>query len=230
MRRFARGVTLTPEERRLVGLDTPANSASYRSSAGLVHGHACSVQLPDGSSCSIEYTRYGPRAHRFAYAAPLCQQVWITETMGNDLPAIEQKAQEVSSQAFRQAQKDEQKQMRRKTPPPGKATTQLERPHMSAQTAAHCAGCYCVCLRFESGLFMPHGTLYEDPDKAVQELAEGVHKDVQLVGGQKLVVAICNRSLRCWQEPRFLALPTTVSSASLEEPPSVEDASTTCDS
>lgn len=201
-----------------------SSSHPRRTRSPLIRSHECRVETPDGLTCQTSYTRYGPRCHRFMYADPLCRQIWISYAFSNTLYAIEQTAQELVLQAFRQAQEKESKQMQCKTRPAGHPR---EKPQIGAKAAALFAGQYAACVRFTNGRLLPIGTVTTDPDKAAGEIVSGEFAHIRLEGGQRLVVGICCRFARRWLEPRFLArLPSpeetmTSGCSDLEEMPEV---------
>lgn len=198
------------EETNLLTLElcpeAPEESASSshlgRTRSPLIRSHTCRVEMPDGVTCQASYTRYGPCCHRFVYGDPLCRQIWISYVFSNTLFAIEQKAQELVLQAFRQAQEKESKQMQCKTRPAGHPR---ETPQIDTKAAAHYAGQYAACVRFTNGRLLPIGTVYADPNKAAGEIVSGAFAHIRLEGGQRLCVGICCRFARKWLEPRFLA-------------------------
>jgi hypothetical protein len=203
MTRFPKYLTLTPEERRKAGIGLPAASSPRTVSA-----HACTVTMPDGRSGPVAYQRLGATCHRFRYAAPYDQQVFHTGPLERSVEAVERRAADLAPQAFQQAQAEEQKRMRRRTlPRDERSEEQSVAPKIDAKTAERCGGMYAICVRFRSGRLMPAGHVYETPDAARQEIVDGTHGRLRLDGGQQLVVGICNRALRKWQEPAFLAIP-----------------------
>ena len=86
--KYAKGVTLTEDERRMVGLRDPFIGGGQTAS-GIVRTHACAVTLPTGQSCSVGYARISAELHRFDFAAPLCQTVWHSGRVINGYAAIE---------------------------------------------------------------------------------------------------------------------------------------------
>src|SRR5437016_4752453 len=155
MPRFIRGITLTQEERRRTGV-VPGNSN------GVVREHTCTVKMPDGSDCTVSYTRVNPRSHKFLFHAPILQQIWIDPRLDGSAETIEAKAQEVAGEAFRKAQTDEQKEMRRRTAPSAAETTDRSaRPSMAAKNADRYAGKYTVCLKFSEGSLLRIGPLID---------------------------------------------------------------------
>ena len=202
MPRIPKGVTLTPEERAQAGY-----TSSSASSADTIHSHTCSVSLPDGKPCKVDYRRYTARSHEFKFAAPVCERIYVTTTIEASLPSIEAKAQELSEQAFRMAQKAEREQMQKKMPLGKKAKRPDTGPQMSVQNAEQMAGKYAPCVRHKSGRLLRIGRVYDTPEQAAQEIASGKFSRLRLVNGQELVVGICNRQAQCWQEPQFAAKP-----------------------
>ena len=200
--KFVKWITLTPAEREAVG----GGSQRQSGIAYQFKEHCFTVMLPNGEECMVSYTRYAVRFHSLEFSAPLCQKIGYEGELSG-IQAVEEKGKELAPQAFRMAQQDEQKQMRRKTPPQGVALKSIGEPQLRNQSAERQAGYYAVCIRHVSGTLVPKGVLYEDSDKACGELASGVHDRVQLHGEQKLVVGICCRYAKRWQEPKLLALP-----------------------
>lgn len=168
--------------------------------ARLVKRHTLTVTLPDGTSCPVQYDRYGPRAYRFHYQAPLYEQVWGRENLKGGLAEVEAKAQELARVVFSLAQKSEQKAMRRKTLPPGTNRNNIPPAQFNCKMADLYGGKYAVCLRLASGALLRLGPSYLTPEEAQRELVAN-----QSTYSTPCVVGICNRFLRRWQEPKFLA-------------------------
>ena len=222
MRRFARGTTLTPEERRMLGLESPSTwhvplVRLTRPRPCLFRHSAERFSLP-GGVCPLRPPRPPLRLR-----SSVCQQVWITGLWRTAFPRLNRKPRSWPPRCSVKPSRRSRSGCAARPCLPGQANAHREKPHMSAQTAARCAGCYCVCLRFESGFFMPLGRLYEDPDKAVRELAEGVHKEVRLVrtaaGGRHLQsLPSAGRSRSSWA-----ANDDRIVDSSPEEPPPSQD-------
>lgn len=204
--KFVKWVTLTPEEREAVGGGVRQNGSRV-ASCPAVKEHMFTVSLPNGMECNVNYTRYGTKAHRFQFGAPVCQRILHSDTLAGGVHGIEEKGRELAPEAFRLAQQADQKEMRRKTPPLGTSLKSLGVPQLSQKSADSYAGLYAVCIRHASGTLFPLGTLYEDPEKAGKELESGVYREVILQGEQRIVIGICCRYARRWIEPRLIALP-----------------------
>ncbi len=204
--KFVKWVTLTSAERDAVGGGVRQN-ASRVASFPAPREHMFSVRLPNGADCNVTCTRYGTKAHRFQFGAPVCQRVLHSDTLSGGVNGIEEKGRELATQAFRIAQLAEQKEMRRKTPPPGASLKMMGVPLLSPKSADSQAGFYSVCLRHASGTLVQLGTLYEEPDKACGDLQSGTHRPVTLYGEQQIVIGICCRYARSWKEPSLLVLP-----------------------
>ncbi|GDX40069.1 hypothetical protein LBMAG21_03610 [Armatimonadota bacterium] len=157
--KFVKWVTLTPEEREAVGGGIRQNGSRFVCSPA-VKEHTFSVRLPNGADCNVTYTRYGTKAHRFQFGAPVCQRILHSDTLSGGVNGIEEKGRELASQVFRLAQLAEQEEMRRKTPPPGASSKMMGVPLLSPKSADSQAGLYSVCLRQNSGALTPLGTLY----------------------------------------------------------------------
>ncbi len=198
MPRFAFGVTLTPVERALVGPGSGARTNTVRL-------HTCQVNLPDHTQCQVTYTRYNARSHKFDFHSPLHQRIWIDPHLDGSVGAVELKAQEISGEAFAKAQAAEVKQMQRKTLSQGLPKPDRKDPScLSCKVADQCAGKYAACIRFATGTMTRIGELHEAPDDAAREIESGRHTHYRLTDGQAIVIGICNRGQRKWQEPRFL--------------------------
>ena len=199
MTRFAFGVTLSPAERALFG-GAPGSRSSF------VRSHTCVVALPDETTCQVSYTRYNHRSHRFDFGSPLDQRIWIDPYLDGSVAAVEHKAQEIAAEAFAQAQEAERKQMGRKTRPTGTPKPDPKNAgYLSVKEADRCGGRYAACLKLTSGTLQRLGELHEEPSGAVQEIRSGKHDQCKIFVAQQIVIGICNRGLRHWQEPRFLA-------------------------
>jgi hypothetical protein len=171
----------------------------------MVRAHTCTVTLPDQSTCQVHYTRYNARSHKFDFGSPIHQRLWIDPFMDGTARAVEEKAQEIAAEAFRMAQAAEVKEMQRKTLPAGAQKPDRKDPQtLSCKAADECAGKYAVCLRLLSGTLMRLGDLHELPEQAVEEIASDRHDPRTMMQGQAMVIGICNRAHRRWQEPRFL--------------------------
>lgn len=168
----------------------------------LIRSLECRIEMPDGRTCRADYSRFGPRCHRFAYDAPVCRQIWISHAFPNTEDDIREKARELAPLAFRGAQQRESKDMARKARPAGHPRV---KPEIGAKAAALHAGQYAACVRLTDGRLLPVGTAYADPDKASEEIASGRFAHIRLEGGQRLCVGICCRFARRWEEPVFLA-------------------------
>ena len=196
--RFAFGVTLSPAERALF-------TGGPGSRSSLVRSHTYVVTLPDRTTCQVSYTRYNHRSHRFDFGSPVHQRIWIDPYLDGSVAAVEAKAQEVAAQAFAQAQEVEQKQMRRKSVPAGSKKPDRKDPLcLSCKIADQFAGKYAACLKSAHGTYMRIGDAYDAPESVAQELQSGKHDHYALADGQEIVIGICNRSLRRWEEPRLL--------------------------
>ncbi len=213
--KFVKWVTLTPEEREAVGGGVRQNGSSL-ASLPAIREHTFTVTLPNGADCTVNYTRYGARSHKFQFASPVCQRFWHSDTLAGGINGIEEKGRELVPQAFRLAQLAEQKEMKRKTPPQGVDLKTMGVLQLSQKSAASYAGLYTVCIRHASGTLFPLGTLYEDPEKAGKELESGAHRKVALFGEQRIVIGICCRYARRWREASLIALPAK--SPETEEP------------
>lgn len=220
MSRFPRYTTFSEAERLRLGLPARIETESI---SPLLRSLTVAVTLPDGKPCSVTYTRDNSRSHKFAYTAPVCRSLWVNARLAGGEPAIQAKAQELAIQAFRQAQQEEQKEMRRKTPPPGRRSPLPPADQrMKVRHADACAGLYAVCVRFTTGYLLPLGRLHEQPEAAQAELAGEEYQHKTLYGGQRLVIGIANRWARCWVEPEFLAAWSQPSSTA-EEPDDAEE-------
>ncbi len=191
-----KGITLTPEERRQAGYDREKASA-----------HVCSVTLPNGVSCKVSYTRTSARLHAFAFGDPIHRTQYAYEAIPDGIPGIETKAAELAEVLFRQAQQQEQKEMRQKVPGSRAAYRGDGGLQISARLAEQLAGRYAPCVRCASGTLIRIGGTYGVPDGALKEIEGGRHSAIRLVNGQRLVVGICNRAAQRWEEPTFLSVP-----------------------
>ncbi len=204
MARYATGVTLKSSDPASVS-QTGAPIVPEQSSTKTISSHACEVTLPNGATCSVDYRRYQAKSHAFTFHAPIGQRLLVSGTLRGSA-AIEHKAQELASEAFRKAQESEQQEMRRKTPgakQPGARPD--DGPEMEAATAERLAGRYAACFRTETGRLIRLGPAYLRPEAAVQEIQDGTYQNIRLINGQALVVGICNRVQRRWVEPQFLS-------------------------
>lgn len=199
MPRFVRGITLTPEERARTGI-VPGSSNGN----GVTRSHECTVNLPDGRTCSVSYTRISPMSHKFFFHAPVLQRIWIDPRLDGSIAAIEAKAQDIATDAFGNAQTEEQKEMRRRTQPShARAEDRGPRPVMSAKNADRYAGKYAVCLKLSEGGLLRIGPLIDSPRELPAEVGLLRYREL-LDAGQRLAIGICDRSRRRWIEPRFL--------------------------
>jgi|SRR5579871_3507336 len=197
MARHPKGVTLTAQERSLAGYD----------GSKAVKTHSVTITLPNGVSCPVQYERQSSRCHEFEFGAPLNRHRWIYEGITGGIPAIEAKARELAAQEFQQALEQEQKAMRRKGSPTGRNAGRMDTgPEIEAKVADKLGGTYAVCGKSKSGRLVRIGGVYDKPDGALKEIESGVHANVRLHNGQKLVVGICNRSTQRWEEPAFLPM------------------------
>jgi hypothetical protein len=194
MVRTVRGITLTPEERRQAGYDKEKASA-----------HVCSVALPNGVSCEVSYTRTSARVHAFAFGDPICRTQYAYEALPGGIPGIEAKAASLAESLFQQAQQQEQKAMRQKSPTTRTIRPRDDGPQINARLAEQLAGLYAPCVKCASGTLIRVGGTYGAPEGAVREIRDGKHGAIRLVNGQRLVVGICNRTAQKWEEPLFLA-------------------------
>ncbi len=209
MTRFVRWASLTPEERRQVDPAFLQNTGGNEV-GNLIRSHICSVTLPNRKSCPVEYTRYGARSHRFVFKAPAYRTLWHSERVGNEVAAIAEKAQTLAPLAFKMAQQAEQKEAKRRTPPPGwHSSLSNSTLTLKAKTANGSAGRYTACIQFQSGSLLPIGSQYDEPEKVTQELAEGKYANLQLHGAQKLVIGLCSRWERRWNVAEFVVYPVT---------------------
>ena len=200
--KYAIGVTLTEDERRMVGLRDPFIGGGQTAS-GIVRTHSCAVTLPTGQSCSVGYARINASLHRFDFAAPLCQTVWHSGRVINGYAAIESKAQEATEQAFRQVQEAERKTMQRAKPPQGESESLP--PQMSAKSAQAQSGYYALCHQSQSGsLLLPIGPLHAKPEGA-QEAQRRKQAEAGATERGQYVVGICCRWKRRWQAAQWLA-------------------------
>lgn len=120
------------------------------------------------------------------------------------LPAMVQGVTDAAVPALQQSQEDERQTMRGESPPiVGVANPLGSGPVLSAKSAERLAGQYAVCARFPSGHLLRIGAAYDRPDEAQADL----QSCFQPRDGQELVVGICNRWGRRWQEPEFLTGP-----------------------
>ncbi|MCX6378495.1 MAG: hypothetical protein NT023_03325 [Armatimonadetes bacterium] len=204
--KFVKWVTLTPEEREAVGGGVKQSGSRIISFPALKE-HTFTVVLTNGAECAVNYIRYGTKSHRYQFGSPVCQRIWHSEPLAGGVNGIEEKGRELAPQAFRLAQQAEQKEMRRKTPPTGTNLKSQGVPQLNPKSADSQAGLYSVCLRHSSGMLVPLGTCYEEPEKASHDLQSGAHRQVTLYGEQRIVVGICCRYTRQWKEPSLIALP-----------------------
>jgi hypothetical protein len=186
-------------------LATPTGHEPIRKSrSSSVQRHTCTVTLPAGSTCTVEYNRFGQRSHRFYFSPPVREHVWLEKPLSGGVGVIEAAAQNLTAEAFLQAQRTEQKDMRRATPPFQWRPEPGERSHMDKKTAERQAGRYAVCVRFPSGHVMAIGPGYDEPEQPTKELTAGKYASCVLYTGQVMQVCICCRFARRWQEPLFL--------------------------
>lgn len=197
MSRYPVGLTLSASERCQVG-------APARSGAMLVRSYVCDVTMPDRSPCTVTYTRFSGTSHQLDYGPPVSQRVWVNHRIHEGVAGVEEAACGNAAFAFHLAQEAEQKEMRRKTPPQGTpAHTPVNDALLDRAKADRFAGQYAVCVRFASGRLMKIGHAYEQAEQAQHELHAGCY-GLQGDSGAQLVIGICNRWARRWQEPRFL--------------------------
>ena len=201
------GITLTSEERRMAGYDrtpglrqTTEQAAASPPQSDSISFHACTVMLPDGTSGQAHYMRYGSSSHAFQFQAPLNERIYGQGEIKGGMEAIEARAQELVSKAWRQAQQGEQKTMRLPSAPSHLLHTLDKEPQLRPVTAKKFAGLYAVCLRFASGTLSPLSLACEQPEEALRDL-----RRIQAGDNQTLVVGICCRWGRRWQLARFVA-------------------------
>jgi hypothetical protein len=206
MRRYAYGVSLSASERQGVSV---RSAPPTRGTTPAIKEHTCYVTLPDGRRCNVEYKRTSASSHLFTFGLPVDQRRRVNQEL-TGVPAIEAKAQELAEVVFQSVQENEVRQMRRKGAPLKTAMGDDERILLSPKTAAELAGRYAVCVRFADGRLMRIGTSYPAPQYAVSELRSGAFADAKLSKGQAIVIGICNRAARRFQEPKFLAERPTI--------------------
>lgn len=201
------GITLTSEERRMAGYDktpglrqptVPATDPPAHSDD--ISFHACQVLLPDGTTCQADYMRYGSAAHAFTFQSPLNERIFAQGTVSGGKETIEARAQQLVGKAWRQAQAAEQKTMQQASVPSHLIHTLNREPQLQRKTAQQFAGLYAVCLRYASGTLSPLVSPCEQPGEALNAL-----RRMQKSDSRTLVVGICCRWARRWQEPRFVA-------------------------
>lgn len=145
-------------------------------------------------------------AHTSSFFTHLsCSRSWIDPRLDGSVEAIEAKAQDAAAEAFRRAQAQEQKDRRSRTKPSN--IDLADRPaqtSMSAKNADRYAGKYAVCLRLSEGGLLRIGALIDRPEELPAEMAQLRYKEL-LEAGQQLAIGICDRTLRRWVEPVFLA-------------------------
>jgi hypothetical protein len=201
MARYPWGLTLTPSERAYAS-STPINSPRIPKRQ-IVHSHATTVTLPDGSDCPVLYTRYGPHLFKLDYGAPIHQRLSMDGNVDGGESMIEQYAQENAASAFRQAQEQEQKEMRRATLPKGQKLMLPPKERLDVETAKSHGGKYAVCILCASGKMMRNGKICDTPEEATEELRTADYSKVVGIG-QRIAVGILNRAARQWQAPKFL--------------------------
>ena len=201
------GITLTSEERRMAGYDrtpgtrqTTVSAPAAPAPSNDIAFHACPVTLPDGTSGQAHYMRYGSSSHAFQFQAPLNERLYEQGEFKGGTEAIEARAQELVSKAWRQAQQGEQKAMRLPSAPSHLLHTLDKEPQLRPGTAKKFAGLYAVCLRFASGTLSPLSLAFEQPSEALHNL-----RRMQAGDSRTLVVGICCRWARRWQPARFVA-------------------------
>lgn len=199
MTRFPIGLTYPPDERKRLYLD---QTTCLKNGSGVVKSHQCEVTLANGLSCVIEYRRNGPTAHAFSFGPPIDKTIWSSTRLDGTIEDIEREAAGCAVSAFLMAQDTERTLMRRKTKPNGEANVVFG--DLPAKTADACAGNYAVCVKLESGSLLRVGNPFDRPELATEDLYSDGHRKYQVAVGQELVVGICNRWARRWQEPKFL--------------------------
>ena len=194
--KYARGVTLTPEERRMAGWDAP-----YAATAPPAGAYA--VTLPSGQPCASVYNRLSASLHHFTYPLSPEQRVWHNGRLAGS-QAIQDKAQELAGAAFRQRQEAERKDMARCRPPEGVSAQEIRSPQMSAKSAKEQAGYYALCQQSGSGLLLTAGRLYVRPEGAQREARQ--QEVPSGSNGKRFVIGICCRWERRWKPAQWLAL------------------------
>ncbi len=193
MVRTVKGITLSPQERSQAGYGR-----------GQPRTHTCSVTLPGGPPCDVTCTSTGTRSHTFVFGAPLNRTGYAYEAIGGGLPGLEAKAQALAGALFQQAQQHEQQAMRQKAPGTRTLRRGEDGPPISVRMAAELAGRYAVCVKCVSGTLIRVGGTYPAPEGALAEIESDRHSGIRLFNGQQLVVGICNRAARHWEEARFI--------------------------
>ena len=199
------GITLTAEEKRMAGYDrisgfaraatnAPASKPQY---AGIA-SHTCLVTLPDGTECRVDYACYGGGSHTLYFHSPLSEREYGNGSL-SDKESIEARAQELVGRVWRKAQDAEQKTMRLPSAPSNLVHALDKTPQLTRKTAQRFAGLYAVCLRYPSGTLTPLSAACERRAEALSDLVR-----MQAENKQPLVVGLCCRWARRWQEPRFL--------------------------
>jgi len=205
MPRTLKGITLTEAEKTQAGYTPGARTSSSRDDTAPKE-HCCTVRLPEGKPCQVNYRRLWAQSHEFFYQEPLCQTIYFGAPLKGSFAAIEAKAQELLATAYRKAQEAERKQMCHKPPPKSSAAKEKDNgPYMSAGNAEQMAGKYAPCIKNKSGVLIRVGRARDTPEEARAEIASGRFKSYRFSDGQALVVGICNRQAQCWQEPQFVA-------------------------
>ena len=200
------GITLTDEEKRMAGYDRTSGFARTTTSAPApkpqyagIASHACQVTLPDGTACRVDYACYGGGSgHTFTFHSPLSEREYGNGSLA-DIASIEARAQELVGRVWRKAQDAEQKTMRLPSAPSSLVHTLDKTAQLTRKTAQRFAGLYAVCLRYPSGTLTPLAAACERRAEALSDLAQ-----MQINNKQQLVVGLCCRWARRWQEPRFL--------------------------
>ena len=200
------GITLSAEEKRMAGYDrtsgfarTTTSSPAPKPQYAGIASHACRVTLPDGTACRVDFACYGGGgSHTFTFHSPLSEREYGNGSLA-DIPSIEARAQELIGRVWRKAQDAEQKTMRLPSAPSSLVHTLDKTPQLTRKTAQRFAGLYAVCLRYPSGTLTPLSAACERRAEALSDLAR-----MQANSKQTLVVGICCRWARRWQEPRFL--------------------------
>lgn len=196
-----------------VGRDDPQLSPSHRrTSHKIVHSHTFSVVLPDGTGCDVDYRRSSARCHRFSFQTPLNETVYSTTRLDGTTKAIEREAVAAAPIAFTQAQIAEQERMRRRSVPQGSSRASRSDCLLLNRTAEALGGKYAACVKFTSGNIMATGPGHDGPEPVLAELKAGRYLHVTLRAGQEIVIGICNRAERRWQEPQFLVERFSISS------------------
>src|SRR5258708_40281788 len=116
MTKFAAGVTLTPEERAMMG---PPNTKQSNSGGPVIRHHTLETTLPGGIKCQVDYRRPGQASHNFEFHTPIGQTLWTGTFLEGTIAAIKREATSCGLSAFLMAQEKEQKDMRSRSAPKG---------------------------------------------------------------------------------------------------------------